>query len=354
MSKPKLIVLHGMGAHSAEQIKQTVIEAANSALHRYQRFETINFQDHVAVTGIGYDDIFEQERKRVAELNQSVSAYLSANGGVAPDFIKKIVSLEQKISEDNFFTTHALDIIFYLTLKGEEVRLRVIREIADVWANYNGEDVHVLGHSLGTAVLHDTLHKAYTGGIDGHTLSCVTHKFKSLWMMANVSNLTHSMSPFGVKFDPFNSVVRPSDSSDGCTESFYNYWHKLDPFTLFHRFEPKNDGSWLPMEIYEDSYSGKEIKTIGSSLNPHDLTEYISNPYVSYRFLKKIMPSYIFNPTLAEMHEANSKYIRFTAEAQKIADHVGEIDSIDDIKELVLATKNFEAYIKTLKDNLGG
>ena len=64
------------------------------------------------------------------------------------------------------------------------------------------------------------------------------------------------------------------------------------------------------------------------------------------------MPSNIFNPTLAEMHQANSKYKHFALEAQKIADHIGEIDSMDDIEQLVLVTKDFKAYIKSLKDSL--
>lgn len=352
MPKPKLLVLHGMGAHSAEQIKQTVIDAANTALHRYKRFKDVKFENEVSVTGIGYDDIFEQERKRLVKNNLSISDYLKTNKKIAKGFITKIVELESEIGEDNFLTTHALDVIFYLTLKGEEVRLRVIKEIADAWVNRRNEDMHILGHSLGTAVLHDTMHKAYTGGIDGHKLDCVTHKFNSLWMMANVSNLTYSLSPFGIKFDPFNSKVRPSYVEDGSVEEFYNFWHKLDPFTLFHRFAPENDGSWLPMGVYDELYKYKEIDTIGSTLNPHDLTEYISNPYVSYRFLKRIMPADVFDPTFDEVNRADKQYKHLESEAKKIATHVKKIKSIKDIKEFVNAVKGFEEYIDKLKGTM--
>lgn len=351
MSKPKLIVLHGMGVHSAEQIKKTVIDAANLALHRYKRFKNIKFEDEVNVIGIGYDDIFEQERKRLTKNNQSISDYLKTNSKVDKKFIKKIVDLESAIGKDSFFTTRALDVIFYLTLKGEEVRLRVIREIADVWKDRRNEDIHILAHSLGTSVLHDTLHKAYSGGIDGYRLDAVTHKFSSLWMMANVSNLTYSLSPFGIKFDPLKSKVRPSYTDDGCVEEFHNYGHVLDPIALFHSFNPKNDSSWLPVPIYDELYNYKEINKIGSSLNPHDLTEYISNPYVSYRFLKRIMPADIFDPTQGEVNRADLQYKNFAAEIKKITLYVKKIKSINDIGELVSVVKDFEDYIEKLKEN---
>lgn len=352
MSKPKLLVLHGMGSHSAEQVKQTVIDAANSALHRYKRFNNIKFEDEVSVVGIGYDDIFEQERKRLVSNNQSVSDYLKTNNEIDKDFIQKIVDLETAIGKDSFLTTHALDVIFYLTLKGEEVRLRVIREIADAWKNRRNEDMHILAHSLGTSVLHDTLYKAYTGGIDGHRLDVINHKFNSLWMMANVSNLTYKLSPFGINFNPFESIVRPSSVDDGCVEEFYNYWHALDPFTLFNRFEPKNDESWISSPVYDELYNSKEIETIGSTLNPHDLTEYIVNPYVSYRFLKRVMPADVFDPSFDEVQKADAQYKHLEGEAKKIRDHVKKIKSIGDIKELVIVTKDFKEYIDKLKESV--
>ena len=352
MPKPKLLVLHGMGAHSAEQIKQTVIDAANSALHRYKRFESVQFENEVSVVGIGYDDIFDQERKRLVKNNQTVSDYLKTNKKIDKGFLSKIVKLESDIGADSFLNTHALDVIFYLTLKGEEVRLRVVKEIADAWANRRNEDMHIMGHSLGTAVLHDTMYKAYTGGIDGHKLNCVTHKFNSLWMIANVSNLTYELSPFGIKFDPFKSKVRPSFADDGCVEEFYNFWHTLDPFTLFHRFAPKNDGSWLPESIYDELYKPKEISTIGGSLNPHDLTEFISNPYVSYRFLKRIMPADVFDPTLEEVNKADAKHKNLDSEYKKIAKHIKGIKKIDDIEAFVIAVKEFEEYVEKLKGSL--
>ena len=353
MSRSKLIVLHGMGFHSAEATKQTVIDAANRVLRRYTRFKEVRFEDYVHVIGIGYDDIFEDERKRLVENNTKVSDFLKT-GKIAPDFVKKLVELEARIGEDKFFTTHALDVIFYQTLLGEQVRLRVVREIADVWKEWRHQDMHIMAHSLGTAVLHDTLHKAYTSGIGGIKFSPVTHKFDSLWMLANVSNLTFSITPLKIKFNPYKSVVRPSYTDDGCTEEFYNYWHVLDPFTLFHKFAPANDGSWVPEVIYDSLYKSKPdgLKYIGSTLNPHDLSEYISNPYVSYRFMSRMLPRDVFDPTEAEIKQADAKYKNLEGDAKKIAEYVKKIKSIDDIAQLVEAIKGFEDYLDQLKTSV--
>ena len=66
------------------------------------------------------------------------------------------------IDDDDFFNTHWLDVFFYVfTEIGEHIRIRLGEQVADAVATVNGgaSRVHLLGHSLGCAVIHDTLAK---------------------------------------------------------------------------------------------------------------------------------------------------------------------------------------------------
>ena len=353
MTDSILMVLHGMGEHSKASVEKEVKDAANKALHRYKKYEGLDYGSLVEVVGIGYDHIFEAERKRLDQQNTSVSQFLKASQNVSTGFISKIAELEDEIGEDNFFTTHALDVIFYLTLLGELVRLEVVDEISKVWEKKGDARVHILGHSLGTAVLHDTLQKAYTGGIadeDGKSwsLDLVNQKFDSLWMVANVSNLICSLTPFDISFDPFKSIVKPGDGNNGCTSYFYNIYHELDPFTLFYRFAPKLSQAWIEPRIYRDYYREISTEAISSTKNPHDLGAYIADPEVSYPFLRRTLPQGAFSPGLEEIQEAHLKFKNLKGEYKKIEDHVKSIDTIKDIRDLVRMMDEFEKYINDL------
>ena len=354
MADSKLVVVHGMGVHSAEATKVLVTDAANKALNRYPEYQSVKFEDYVDVIGIGYDDIFEAERKRLESANMGVSQYLKSHGGISSSFVTKIVELEESIGEDNFYTTHALDVILYLTLQGEPVRLKVVKELSDVMDDDGTFDIHVLAHSLGTAVVHDTLHKAYEGGIQfegkNYTLDRINNKLDSLWMIANVSNLTASLTPFSIEFDPFKTRVKPSRSDNGCTRYFYNVHHKLDPFTLFYRFDPKMSDGWVGPETYDRYYRKIETEAISESLNPHDLFAYLIDPEVCYPFLKRVMPEGLFDPSPDDIQSANAGFRNLVGVVNDIRDHVGQIDSIKDIKDLLEMVKNFEAYIEELQD----
>lgn len=358
MAKSKLIVVHGMGVHSASSIKKTVVDAANEALHRYPGYNSEKFENHVDVIGVGFDDIFEKERKRLKQNNESLSDYLKGNSTAVPKFIQSIVSLENEIGKEAFFATHAFDVLLYLTLKGPEVRLRILEKIAKEFDRRRDESIHVMAHSLGTAVLHDTLHKAYKGGITdskagySYKLDCVDHKFDSLWMVANVSNLTATLSPFGVKFDPYDSLVRPSRGNDGCAKYLYNLRHALDPFTKFYPFKPKKDDGWVPKPVFDEYYRYIRNTRIGHTLNPHSLAGYLLDPNVSYRFLARVMPFGTFMPTGADADKADAKFKDVVGEAKRIAEHVSNIRAVDDVTDFVMMVKDYEEYIEQLKLSL--
>lgn len=350
-----LMVTHGMGEHSAEKTKKTVLDAANIALQRYPTYKNHKFDDYVDIRAIDYDDIFEEERQRLVNANKPVSEYFKAASNLPSLFIENIVNLEAEIGEDNFYTTHALDVLLYASLHCEIVRLRVLGKLSEAMSNKGNASFHVLAHSLGTAVIHDTLHKAFSDGFTndgGETIKLdpVNNKLDSLWMVANVSRLMYALNPIRTTHDPMNTLVKPDISIEGCTRYFYNIHHELDPFTKFYRFDPQPNSDWLHPDDYEDFYRNYVTRNIGENPNPHDLTGYLIDPIVSFPFLKRVMPAGTFNPPRDEVIEAHSKVRNVLSELQKITKYVGEISSIHDFCSFLKMVKEYQAYIDSLKN----
>ena len=136
-----------------------------------------------------------------------------------PAVVDRINQLEATLSKDSFFTTHWLDVIlYYLTLLCEPVRLKVAEVVAARIAEVGGANVHVLAHSLGTAVVHDALAKTY--GPDNLTastgkvlnLSPIEHRLGGVHMVANVSRALQTFVKVG------SSIVRPGEL--GCTSVY--------------------------------------------------------------------------------------------------------------------------------------
>ncbi len=355
MADSVLVVTHGMGVHTETSTKETVVKAANIALQRYPTYKNERFENYVDVKAIGYDDIFESERERIAQSNKPVSEYFRSAANLPSLFIETIVGLEEDIGEDNFYTTHALDVLLYASLHGERVRLCTLEKLCSFMANKGDATFHLMGHSLGTAVMHDTLYKAYTGGITdektgkNYNLDPITHKLDSLWMIANVSRLLYALNPIRTTSDPKDTVVKPGTGPESCTLHMYNVQHILDPFTKFYRFDPQADEGWLHPDDYDDYYHYLVTRKIGESINPHDLGGYLIDPVVSYKFLKRVMPAGIFNPSREEAMEAHRNVRNIVGELQKITAYVDDISSIQDFKTFLKMVKEYEEYIETLK-----
>lgn len=358
MADSILVVTHGMGVHTEASTKETVVKAANIALQRYPTYRSAKFENFVEVKAIGYDDIFEAERIRITQSNKPVSEYFRSAANLPSLFIENIVGLEQDIGEDNFYTTHALDVLLYAALHGERVRLRTLEKLCGFMESKGDAAFHVMGHSLGTAVMHDTLHKAYTGGITdekankNYKLDTITHKLDSLWMVANVSRLLYALNPIRTTNDPKDTVVKPGTGPECCAFHMYNVRHILDPFTKYFSFSPHPGEGWLHPDDYDDFYHYLVTRKIGESVNPHDLAGYLMDPLVSYPFLKRVMPPGTFNPTKEEVIEAHKNVRNLVSELQKITNYVENISPIQDFRTFLKMVKEFEEYIETQKGDI--
>jgi hypothetical protein len=356
-----LVVIHGMGKHDANTIQKTVEACGQTLLERYPTTKDKQFVEHVEVIPVGYDDIFEDERKRIAENNQTISSYIASHSTLPGKAIQKLVSIEGAIGTDTFLTTHLLDVVLYASLHSEIVRLRVAEKIAKaikISVASSRRPVHILAHSLGSMVAHDTLAKLYSndGGFrnsgNDELASFIPNqsRLKSLWMVANVSNLMYSLNFLNTNLNPWDSVVKPARDNSGCTQYFYNVHHVVDPFTLFHRFDPSIDDDWVTARAYQRNYVPIQINKFTSSLNPHSLSNYLTNPCVGNCFLGAVMPTGEFNVSEEEAAIAHRNIPELIQGAEEVRDRFSQIDSVDDLKSVLKLMKDYLEFVRELAD----
>lgn len=316
MAKKQKVVLliHGMGNHTAPgttsrgSFGKEFIDTCNLALERYPKHAGQGIESHVDIVEFNYNAWFDKVRTKMADKAKSVNERLTAIGAAYQvsfplSFVGELSSLEQKYGDDKFFYTHWLDVIFYSTILGAKVRVDAGAAIAKLVRDYGAGNVHVVAHSLGTAVAHDTLALLYRPESDPEDkipdLHPVNHKLASVWMIANVSRLLHSVNRVA---DPLHSVVRPGDA--GCTALMNNVRHRLDPFTWISRFSPQNDGRWLLEPVY-DAYYTPIVNDLVTSGNTHAITQYLDDPNVAEVLFAQLLK---FKASSADLAAARAEY----------------------------------------------
>jgi len=218
--------------------------------------------------------------------------------GVAGIMSLEISRWDSELNQDNFFKTHWLDVIFYrFTGLGELIRIKLAKLITETIGNIGAQNVHVLGHSLGTSVVHDTLASLYAppgqSSLD-HNLSPRTSKLASMHLVANVSRLLQSFA------DVNQSVVNPCKK--GCVGTYYQYRHVLDPFMIPSPFDPVINEIWCE-EIEHDEFMYRELKPkVVTDLNTHGVTHYLKNPVCHVPLLQVL--NIDFAPTKTERNRA--------------------------------------------------
>jgi hypothetical protein len=306
--KHVVVLVHGMGEHAPGEFRRQFITAANTAMRRYRGFAKKRIENLVIVEEINYDGFFDEARQRMARRSAPIYERLegiSALTGREPGLVLKLANIEREFGRDRFLYTHFLDVVLYSTLLGARVRIEVARRLARIIADHPTRKIHIVAHSLGTAVVHDTLDLLYRENAnlsyDIPGLDVATHRLASIWMIANVSRLMSSVSGLT---DPYRSVVRPGPG--GCTNYLANVRHELDVFAWFRPFAPRNDGSWIPPEYFERAYASIETSVIRQP-NTHDFASYVADPELAVPLLARLVR---LAPGRAELERVAGQYRR--------------------------------------------
>lgn len=284
MTKPIVLLVHGMGTHPPGNITTEFTKGVNQA-GAYLGVDDLDIGNKIDFKEYNYSEKLDAIRQAAAEYHGGIKDYLQfISGGTLGNIAAKLSAAEAKFGTDSFIYTHWLDVAYYgLTYHNEEMRLELAQEFTTLRRDCEENDrkLHVVGHSLGTALVHDTLAKLYredVGPDDQGYLSSESLRFESLWMIANVSRLLHILTRAA---DPNHSIVHDStEEAAGCAKYFYNVRNKFDPFLFIKEYKREIE--------YGEHIQFSEVRKLENNdliVNPHDLTEYMACPDVSIAFL---------------------------------------------------------------------
>lgn len=368
MKNKAILLVHGMGKHTAPKdgkpgsFGKEFTDATTATLQQFAKHEDDTLAGHADIHEFNFDGWFDKMRtemaKKAKDMKSRLAAISQAYGASLPlDLAGPLTDLEAKFGDDKFFYTHWLDVIFYGTLLGAKVRVDAALKITELVENYGGGNVHIIAHSLGTAVTHDTLHLLYRREHDPDDeipdLGVVKHKLASVWMFANVSRLVNSVTRLT---NPLGSVVRPGPADIGCTLRMHNVRHALDPFTWLARFDPRNDESWIPATNYNLFYRNIVTDLIVEA-NTHSFTQYVRDPKVVERLLPLLMESK-FKPAAGELDRVAADYVKgsingaYAALEDSLKDAIKTPGEISGWRDFLDTAKKFRTAVKNIEDNL--
>ncbi|MFK8032379.1 MAG: hypothetical protein AB8G18_19310 [Gammaproteobacteria bacterium] len=290
MARNVLFLVHGIGDHSEgwSTELQTLLSNEFSVYMRHTG-KTAQLSDELEFVEIFYNDIFDSIWDQWVELSQSLSNSKIGNLPGPVTNINRLLNKAQRTDDtarDNATTGYAADAFLYYAfpLVRRMVLLRVMSTIADAVASRSGGATQpqfgILGHSLGSAVMHDAVQQLATtqwndqrwpasktrlindanaffsgqganpvSGLQEELIEDLTSHYtgtgfgqnefqlSAVISVANVSNLLsrHGGSPFRSLFRPDRTV--DGAISTGLTQFFINIRHDLDPACLVKPFD---------------------------------------------------------------------------------------------------------------------
>lgn len=315
-SRPIVLLIHGMGTHKpgnvTKEFKDGLEECAT-----FLGISSINLEKEFEFQEFNYSDYIDKKRAKFGDEAKAITELLSAG----PLFLQRLVSFQMKLKENEFLYTHWLDVIFYCLLGTLRetiiskcmVKIMTVLKAAKDDPN-NLRQVIIVGHSLGTALLHDTLTNLYLRPNQPDKpdhIKFSNYSIEGLWTIANVSRLTHILTKLE---NPETSMVRDNNAeNDGVSYFFYPVYNQFDPFTIFKRYavDPQAGDLIRTNEI-------RKINDPDIPVNPHSLTEYLADPEVGGVFLSEFST---YDISVSQIQKAKKLY-RETTISGPISDNL--------------------------------
>lgn len=280
MNKPIILVIHGMGTHAPGELKTDITEGLNEAAKNFGLID-FDINDNVEFFQFNYSIFLDEILQRDVNHASSISEHLALlkGYGLGENIVTKLTEFFADFDEDDMLYTHWMDVIYYgLMFWGEKIRVDFAKKINDVMieANRGARDVHIIAHSLGMAVAHDTLAKLFRKDVDITSkvpgLDIDKFRIKSLWAVANVSRLLNLLNDIA---DPNKSIVNAT--KDGCCDYLINVRNYFDPFTWLKQYN-RDEGDYRLLEVETVRY-----------WNTHDIKEYMAAPPVAELLFRYVL-----------------------------------------------------------------
>jgi hypothetical protein len=293
-----LIVVHGMGSNPPKW-SEALVQKLDAIASQYSAFKKgAAFSQRLTIAEVRYDGIFERYLEEWQASAKNFAEFQKKQKLPLPGLMKWLTGSSLPKEEESFFWSTLLDALLYrgFPVVRDEVRAVAMSQIVGhCTANMRAGDlsVSILAHSLGTAVVHDTLQLLASGpqlGNDSFTAKRGWH-FENLFMLANVARLGPP-ALLDLKDTAKDYLVRPrsagtpGDLSTFYCNALYSFRHELDPFVRWSPFEPTKWG--------EDFINPSPLPAIHAA-NVHGFTHYLNNPAVHIPIINKSLGSSVIS-----------------------------------------------------------
>ena len=295
MAKKIVFLLHGMGDYSAADWHVPYVDAIRQAHSLYPLFSDDTLDDRAEFVAIEYDSIFRDLLDTWAS-NAALVKAASLEAGVSLSKLTQWLAGAGEL-KDNFAWTHAADVLLYraFSLVRNRVCVHVARQITTRLKKAINETGSVqwagIGHSLGTAVLHDTLARLWhpDSPIPGAE-AFAPHNVQAdlIMMVANVTRVLE-VKTAAEPYDVFQTAVAPGfggQSQRGC-KYYLTARHRLDPFTVPKMFDPQMWPDEAALMAQPPRYMNVEVNHLHDR-NVHDFGHYLKHPAVHIPMLRAL------------------------------------------------------------------
>ncbi|HHC6556643.1 TPA: hypothetical protein ACN36H_003135 [Vibrio parahaemolyticus] len=327
-----VLLVHGIGSHKKGSMKSAFIASVNDTVKNHFKLNYDIGQDQcLKIEEFNYSQDFDAARRKMAEAVQiGNSSGLDLLDGVSVNLIDEIIEFLSDVDKEGFLYEYFLDIIIYgSTHKGPETRTKLKHKVNQL-VNEQGKLV-IVTHSMGTAVVHDSLNSLYTQNPGLNTV-------KGLITFANVSRMIPIVSGLP---DPSEGCVHMDLEKGGCIRDlFINSYNNLDPITFFKPFHKTH--------TYDVQHIEQKIQKV---VNPHSFAQYAAHPKFVTEFLNNFGcgPDIDYEddlPTAMSSYKQGSISHRFDNVKEKL-DELTDNDA--NLKEFITFVKEVSKTYKELK-----
>lgn len=275
--KRVLFLAHGVGNHSnepgkewwkgeVEKIKEVAGSLTDDAESGFEAGQLQEAVDNTVFVGLTYDDLLSEFVKTLFEQDEDLKEALRLVG------FDELANFFDQAADKQFLRDYLFDILIYRGMR--EHRGHIRRHLLDqIYPTLQQEgtrkvEYSVMAHSLGTVVMHDTVHLMSIDEGSVYRLGSPFY-FSNIFMVANTSALLRN------EYDPRESSVRPyvGRNDPGYVDFYFDFAHKLDPVAQFYSFDGYVQGRM------KKQYKHVEVDHF-QQLNIHGYTHYLSDPRV--------------------------------------------------------------------------
>lgn len=304
MARHVVFLIHGIGDFKdSDAWHESYRDALPELYGRYEAAQDLPFDDLFELKPLFYNDKFDGLRQRWAQAAGQVLPLMKP-GSRGASALQQLTDWAGSANQDDFARTHALDLVLYRFFPNVAAAVRASVHKQMMAGIKGAKHWSVIAHSLGTAVMHDTLVWMFDPQAPAGRLPPGGFRMEALAMVANVSRLLESSGHvdererrLGSRWDAYRSVVQPNANvTRGVCSRFLNVWHTWDPVPLPKQFKPAADwpdaatratpGAFQDLEI-------DEIEDIDDPAEVHDLLHYLRNPRVHIPLFRSLVRIFI-------------------------------------------------------------